>query len=205
MHPYGDSGGPGLLIALPQSPRPDITLYDCRPATSSGGGQPSQTLRGHLEPASALCFRPSGGATARSSTTLGQLVSVGADGLCLCWERDEKAAAEHRAKTRKRRRPVTSVAAASASTAQVPASARSSRAQASGITAHAGVDAAPMEGGFLPTYHIASAQDGDTWSNEEEDEEGAGTRTTSRAELSTASRPRAYQRSRIRRNHNSHA
>ena len=177
LFPYGERG-PGLLVALPRPPAPDIALYECSPAAAGGGGAPLQTLRGHLEPAAAVCFRPSGGGAS------GQLVSAGADGLCLCWERDERAAAKHRARTRKRPHP----AAAAAESAR-PAAVRTP------ATAHAGEAA----GGFVPERLWAQASDGDTWSSEEEaaPRQGAG-------RLGTHG-PRPHQRSRVRRTHNAHA
>jgi hypothetical protein len=176
LFPNGERGT-GLLVALPRAPAPEIALYECAPASAGGGGQPAQTLRGHLEPASAVCFRPNGGGAS------GQLVSAGGDGLCLCWERDERAAAEHRARTRKRPQP-----GAAASGCALPA------AVCNPATARSDV-----AGGFLPERLLAHAYDGDTWSSEEEEApcQGAG--------LVARQGPRVHERSRVRRTHNAHA
>jgi len=202
----GGGFGAAFEVALRLSPEPHVAIFRADPTAPagtgapSGGGLPAQLLRGHLEPAAAACFRP----------CAAQLVTCGADGLVLVWEKDSAEAGRRREalaagerRRADRHAAMTSAVQASAApgnaaVAVTPAAAAAaSTAAASLASAAARGRASAAAGGFLEDGL------GDAWSDDSDDG-GQGGDQRAREHLL----PRQAQPGRVRgrrRNHNSHA
>jgi hypothetical protein len=81
-----DPGRPGGVLTQPFPGPADGLAAGLGRGEVRGGGQPTQTLRGHLGPAVAVAVRPS----------QQQFLSAGSDGLVLVWEHDAALADGHR-------------------------------------------------------------------------------------------------------------